>query len=317
MRPRRQASQPRPPLPSQAKRTMQKPPHARRTAELTPLADTAQPPPLTTRASALPAAGRPRRGNFTQHDRQTPPRPTSAASTLPCSEHLPCSALSKATSTRVWIPLTTYARKFRPLSTYGLDLLTWLLTFTRVPMTQLARLSGQSLSLSYLSGVSQFPLTSVVQRIHPAPGAAGASWPQAWETPLSFRPCLLTSWELPLQAPQVDGKGMCNKQLAEGEVFTAQWGGGRGGRAEWGLRRGAGPPPDVSEQQGDYLGYRYCRSCRAPRCASSGGLPCTPPASTSRIPGRAPCLHDRPGGSAGGLGWRKKHCRSGGRKENG
>ena len=152
--PRRQASQPRPPLPSQAKRTMQKPPHARRTAELTPLADTAQPPPLTTRASALPAAGRPGRGNFTQHDRQTPPRPTSAASTLPCSEHLPCSALSKATSTRVWIPLTTYARKFRPLSTYGLDLLTWLRTFTRVPMTQPARLSGQSLSLLPLGGLT-------------------------------------------------------------------------------------------------------------------------------------------------------------------
>lgn len=36
---------------------------------------------------------------------------------------------------------------------------------------------------------------------------------------------------------------------------------------------------------------------------------------TSHTPGRAPCLHGRPGGSAGGLGWQKKHCRSGGRKE--
>lgn len=75
--------------------------------------------------------------------------------------------------------------------------------------------------------------------------------PQAWETPLSFCPCLLTSWEPPLQAPQVDGKGKGDTQLAEGEVPTAQCrgGGGReGGRAEWGLRRGAGPPPDVRKQ---------------------------------------------------------------------
>ena len=85
------------PAPSQAKRTMQKPPHARQTAAPTPSADTVQPPPLTTRASALPAAGGPGRGDFPQHDSQTPARLTSAASTLPCSEHLPCSALVKAT----------------------------------------------------------------------------------------------------------------------------------------------------------------------------------------------------------------------------
>lgn len=75
-------------------------------------------------------------------------------------------------------------------------------------------------------------------------------------------------------------------------------------------------PLGARKQQGDYLGYRCCRSCWAPRYASSGGLPCTLPASTSHTPGRAPCLHDRPGGSAAGLGWRKKHCRSVGRKAN-
>ena len=139
------------PAPSQAKRTMQKLPHARRTATPTPSADTAQPPPQTTRASALPAAGGPGRGDFTQHDSQTPARPTSAASTLPCSEHLPCSALIKAT---VCPGLDFYARKFRPLFTYGLELFTWLLTFTRMPVTQPAWLSGRSLSLLPLGGLT-------------------------------------------------------------------------------------------------------------------------------------------------------------------
>lgn len=73
----------------------------------------------------------------------------------------------------------------------------------------------------------------------------------------------------------------------------------------------------MREWRADYLGYRYCRSCWAPHCASSGGRPCRLPAGTSHTPGRAPCLRDRPGGSADGLGWQKKHCRSEGRKEHG
>ena len=77
--------------------------------------------------------------------------------------------------------------------------------------------------------------------------------PQAWETPLSFCPRLLTSWELPLQAPQVDGKGKGDTQLAEGEVFTAQWGGQEGWPCRVGPeagRRPAPPPPRREETAG-------------------------------------------------------------------
>lgn len=132
----------------------------------------------------------------------------------------------------------------------------------------------------------------------PTPGTPGFLGKKGWPT---------ASWAMKRLRVQWEGRlGCAEKGIEAGWV-----------RQPWPPTCAQAAPLAVRNQQEDYLGYRYCRSCRAPHCASSGGLPCMPPVSTSHTPGRAPCLHDRPGGSAAGLGWQKKHCRSEGRKENG
>lgn len=70
------------------------------------------------------------------------------------------------------------------------------------------------------------------------------------------------------------------------------------------------PPPQMTNWCNNYLCCRWYKSCSVLHCVSSNDQPCMLPASTSHRPGTEPCPRGMRDASAGGHGWRRKHCMS-------